>query len=227
MKHYEDYKNDTFYKYRSLKEFERFLDILVNKRLYGVTYKELNDPLEGKFCTAGLKEELFPKIYSALKRTRICSLMQKQKNQDFPDDFLMWSHYADSHTGCCIELKLTGSYNQNWEILKVKYGKELPKVTGANIKEDVSQILSIKTEIWDKENEVRAIREYAKEEYAKKSEFFHIKVQAVYLGRKIKLNQCKFYARIIHAIDHNIKVFRIVETKDSSDYYPKLGKIEI
>lgn len=35
------------YKYRSLDNFRNFIDILVNKRLYGAKYDSLNDPFEG------------------------------------------------------------------------------------------------------------------------------------------------------------------------------------
>ena len=35
------------YKYRSLDNFRNFIDILVNKRLYGAKYDSLNDPFGG------------------------------------------------------------------------------------------------------------------------------------------------------------------------------------
>ena len=95
----------TYYKYRNLTDLERFLDIIVNNRLYGAVYKELNDPMEGKFNKVGLYEDDYENIYGNLKRTRVCSLLTKQDDQDFPNDYLMWSHYADSHKGCCIELQ--------------------------------------------------------------------------------------------------------------------------
>lgn len=100
----------TYYKYRSLSDFERFLDIIVNNRLYGAVYKELNDPMEGKFNTTGLIKKDFEDIYKKLKTTRICSMLTKQDCQTFPNDYLMWSHYADSHKGCCIEIQPTKQY---------------------------------------------------------------------------------------------------------------------
>ena len=38
-----------FYKYRSLSNLKRFIDILINNRLYAAKYIELNDPMEGFF----------------------------------------------------------------------------------------------------------------------------------------------------------------------------------
>lgn len=37
------------YKYRSLKDMKRFIDILMNRRLYASKYLDLNDPMEGFF----------------------------------------------------------------------------------------------------------------------------------------------------------------------------------
>ena len=40
---------ELLYKYRSLENIERFLDIIIEKKLYGALYKEMNDPMEGYF----------------------------------------------------------------------------------------------------------------------------------------------------------------------------------
>ena len=107
-------KDKTYYKFQRLDKFERIIEIILNKKLYGAVYKELNDPMEGKFNREGLVKDDFKEIYGQLETTRICSLMTKQEGkQDFPDNFLMWSHYADSHKGCCFELQITGNYNKD------------------------------------------------------------------------------------------------------------------
>lgn len=36
-----------FYKYRSLENLERFLSIIIDRKLYGALYSEMNDPMEG------------------------------------------------------------------------------------------------------------------------------------------------------------------------------------
>lgn len=38
-----------FYKYRSLENLKRFLEIVMNRKLWSSTYKELNDPMKGVF----------------------------------------------------------------------------------------------------------------------------------------------------------------------------------
>jgi len=221
MEQHNDIKNYTFYKYRSFEDFERFLDIIVNKRLYGATYKTLNDPLEGKFNHEGLSKDDLSKIYDNLRKTRICSLLQKQPKQEFPDDFLMWSHYANSHKGCCIQLKITGRYNKEWDLFPIEYKKELPKATG-NIHEQIKQILSVKTPMWENEHEWRAVRQFSGKAFATNSPYYHIKVEAVYLGMNVTAEKSKFYTRIIKDIDKDIKVYQITTDKQEVNiFYPE------
>ncbi len=46
-------KKQTLYKYRNIKSFEFFCDILINSRLYAAEYSKLNDPMEGIYRTDG------------------------------------------------------------------------------------------------------------------------------------------------------------------------------
>ena len=221
-----DLQERIYYKYRKLTDLERFLDIIVNNRLYGSVYKELNDPMEGKFNKSGLEKDDFENIYGALKRTRICSLLAKQDDQEFPDDYLMWSHYADSHKGCCIALRPTSQHNNGWELMKVTYQDMLPIVEGDE-KEQIKKILSAKTTIWKNEHEVRAVKMYAKDKFALQSPYYHVKVFAVYLGDKISKEKCEFYKKIITSITPQIKVFQIKEDMSEPAFFPKLMSLEM
>ena len=219
-------EQETYYKYRSLQDFERILDIIVNKRLYGAVYKDLNDPMEGKFNKDGLERNDFNEIYTHLKRTRICSLLEKQQEQDFPNDYLMWSHYANSHTGCCIELNITKQHNNGWNLLKVSYQDRLPKVKG-EIKDRIRKILSVKTPLWENEHEVRAIKIYDENKFSTNSPFYHIKVKAIYLGCKVSKEKCIFYKKIISRINKDIKIYRLKEEHEIKGYFPKLMTVEL
>ena len=213
---------NTYYKYRSLDDLERILDIIVNNRLYGAVYKTLNDPMEGKFNKNGLNKNDLNEIYAYLNRTRICSLLTKQDNQEFPNDYLMWSHYANSHTGCCIALNVTKQHNGSWELKKVKYKEELPIVEG-DIKDRVYGILSVKKPIWNEEHEVRAIRIYEdNDKFNTNSPFYHIKIKAIYIGCKVTSKKCEFYKKIISSINPNIDIYWIREEKGNNDFFPAL-----
>ena len=91
-----------FYKYRSLSNIRYFLDILIFKRLYLASYSELNDPMEGAFrIQNGVDVSWLSLLRSEKNNIHICSLSKTYNS------ILMWSHYADSHKGCCIELEVT------------------------------------------------------------------------------------------------------------------------
>ena len=218
----ETLKANTYYKYRNLKDFERFLDVVVNRRLYGAVYKELNDPMEGKFNTTGLEKKDFDEIYKRLKTTRICSLLTKQKNQSFPDDYLMWSHYADSHKGCCFELQHSNQYNDGWKLLAVKYQDNLPIIDPTKLDEGIQNILSVKTTIWENEHEVRAVKQYEDDKFSIQSEFYHVKVNAIYFGERVTKKKCDFYRKVISRIRPEIQLYRMIEDKTNPGFFPKL-----
>ena len=212
----------TYYKYRNLSDFERFLDVVVNNRLYGAVYKELNDPMEGRFNTVGLDKKDFEDIYKRLKTTRICSMLAKQESQTFPDDYLMWSHYADSHKGCCVELQPTKQYNDGWQLIEVQYQDSLPVIDTSDLDEGIRNILSVKTPIWESEHEVRAIKQYDASRFGTQSEYYHVKTVAVYFGERVPKAKCDFYKRIISRTNPGIKLYRIREDKSNLGFFPTL-----
>ena len=220
-------KDKTYYKFQRLDKFERIIEIILNKKLYGAVYKELNDPMEGKFNREGLVKDDFKEIYGQLETTRICSLMTKQEGkQDFPDNFLMWSHYADSHKGCCFELQITGDYNKDWKLTKIDYQNQLPIVKGS-VDEKIIHILSVKDPIWKDEHEVRAIRIYNKSNFKDLSAFYHIKIKAIYFGKRVNKEKCQFYKKLISKIDSNIELYKIIEEKKNTGFFPKLTYKEL
>lgn len=83
------------YKYRSLSGdcFKFTQSIFLRSEIYFPSRKELNDPFEGLFKIEipGLPETIIP------IETSILSLSSNR------DNALMWSHYADSHKGICLE----------------------------------------------------------------------------------------------------------------------------
>ena len=81
------------YKYRSLTNFERILDITLNQRLYCSTYDKLNDPFEGIFATtlfphrsykptgAGKENVQMPPIVAS-KRSALMRLAKLRRRQN-------------------------------------------------------------------------------------------------------------------------------------------------
>ena len=102
----------SLYKYCDVSNFKFFVDILLNNQLYGAKYDELNDPFEGILFsrTVEMSEsvaEQRQKLRDARKDYRICSLSEVH------DDNLMWSHYANGHRGCGVEVVVKNDDNWN------------------------------------------------------------------------------------------------------------------
>jgi len=74
---------------------------LINQELYFTAYHELNDPLECFFIHHEHENNLFG---ASLRQqhivARVCALTYQ------PESKLMYSHYADSHRGLCVEYEL-------------------------------------------------------------------------------------------------------------------------
>ena len=186
------------FKYRSLADLKRFLDIIVNKRLYGATYLSLNDPMEGQFdfeLSKDLPHSAVQQLFDERSQTRICSLSQKHNSKDIPNNGILWSMYADEHRGCCIEVELA---DPKWKEITVYYS-ELPPIVDSPYVQ-VIDILSIKLNQWKYEDEVRYICTEPQSPYVK------VNIKAVYLGIRMSKEDVEFYTSLIHSIDKNIVV---------------------
>ena len=140
------------FKYRSLDNWRFLLDIVVNNRLYAAPFKDLNDPMEGRYYYGG--DELtkaFRKLVRARKDDwRICSLTRD------PHNTLMWSYYAGGHTGVALGLAVQNP--SVYQIRKVFYDSQIGigpnsgRMPPAKVALD---ILSQKQLSWEHEKEVR------------------------------------------------------------------------
>lgn len=191
-------KNMTVFKYRSLSDLKRVLDIIVNKRLFGAKYLTLNDPMEGQFeidSSKNLPHTAIQQLFDDRANTLICSLSDKRNCDGRPNNGIMWSMYADEHKGCCIEVEVD---DPNWQRIKVYYSKLPPIVDNPYIQ--VMDILSIKYYQWQYEDEIRYISTNPKTPY------LNVKVKAVYFGIRVSKEDFAFYKSLIQSIDSSIKV---------------------
>lgn len=146
-------KPEKLYKYRSLSgdSFKFTQSILMNNRIYFPTQIELNDSFEGLF-----RIEIPGLLPSAIipVKTGILSLTSKR------DDILMWSHYADSHKGICLEFDTSIPDSPFALAQPVKYKAKFDDMTfdadfdAAQVSESVSLT---KSRHWKYEKEWRVI----------------------------------------------------------------------
>ncbi|PIK14399.1 DUF2971 domain-containing protein [Halobacteriovorax sp. JY17] len=146
-------REEVFYKYRGLDNFEFFADIILNKRLYAAQFQTLNDPMEGHYYYS-MNEDNEKNIdkwvkdfFNQKQKHRICSLSKDDNNM------LMWSHYANSHRGVCIGVTVEDSL----DIIHsgpVTYLDDLPTLQYHSTPQEV---LMKKLKAWNYEREHRVI----------------------------------------------------------------------
>lgn len=191
-----------YYKYRSLQDLKRVLEILVNERIYGATYKELNDPMEGYYrYNAAMDKVKRTKILDERSRTRICSLAK------CCDNGLMWSHYADNNKGCCIEVEVT---SKSWKQIDVEYKQDPP-----DLADSIDQILKVKAYNWSYEDEIRFIRTFNDDST---KYYLEVKVTKIIFGCAVKEEDYDMYKKLVDGIN------KIKKKKSSTISVEKMKK---
>ena len=156
------------YKYRTLQNWKFVLDALLNSRLYAATFEDLNDPMEGlfKYEPSLVNEHILDELYNDKKKLKICSLSRTPTND------LMWSYYADGHSGICLEIEPRGSV----VVMPVDYSG-IATLSESRGPEFTYTILSREERFWQHEEESRIIMT---------GTYVRVKVCRVIFGRKIK-----------------------------------------
>lgn len=204
----------ALFKYRSLSSINTY-KIFVNKKLYFSTPKDFNDPFDCKINAVisdeddfalslakyGSNEGVMPAIENGydinntidkvLNSKGICSFSKKK------DNILMWSHYADSHRGICLEFDITEDYDFFVFPIIIKYERGYPKIDVSETRGNVGkELLTTKYEGWQYEQEVRIYKE-AYREY----EFKPTSLKAIYFGCKVEDSERKNLYEFIRGIE--------------------------
>lgn len=174
------------YKYRTKKQLDL---ILKNKKFYFAKFMELNDPFEFSIKMSGLDEEgaknyindlcykqepwLRSLLEQCIKRNSYLDLIKDAISREtanmgvfccsaINDSILMWSHYADSHKGCCIEFDISKDMSFFYFPKPIEYSSEYMKCDflkdgKPNVK-DMTRSLFHKSSDWKYEHEYRIIK---------------------------------------------------------------------
>ena len=189
---------EHFFKYRGISNLRYLLDILINKRLYAARYDELNDPMEGVYIADRLTANTIGLLRNGKYKTRICSLSKNYNNG------LMWSHYAESHKGCCLELSIT---SRKCTCTEINYTDNMTTIDSHTA--DVGNILSVKSKNWKYEEEFRYFTEMT---------YLKINIHKIFLGMRMAKAEATFYKKVIQAIDSNVEVRQINEAEIDFGY---------
>lgn len=188
-------KVQTFYKYKSLNNFEFLLDLLLKERLYAARHHELNDPMEGVIKIDGtIPKEKEQEWDELIKDFRVVCFSRDKDNP------LMWSHYADGARGCLIELQLLDGQ----EVHKVSYLKK-PSLTERYIsREKAAEILIYKEKPWKYEGESRCLLDG-------NEEFLPVSIKSITFGSRADKSKVDMLLHILKLCKPGLKTYRMSE----------------
>ncbi len=222
------------YKYYPLNE--KLLSTIRNKYLWFDSFKNYNDPYEGKcnvredYTEAEIrqrllqfgkvpavpKEQIIPECNRAIKealiqneiQSRCCCLSAKN------NDLLMWAHYADSYRGVCLEFdtaKLADSIDV--ALVPVRYEERYPQVDFLfNMDELTIQQVLTKAKVWDYEEEYRFISPF---QIPNQQPFDISALKAIILGCKCDKSS-GIYQKLLNVLPPHVKIKECI--MDSSAY---------
>ena len=176
---------NSLFRYRSVDKFEQELQALTGSYIWFSKFKDLNDPMEA-FHEIAVLGPVLSEIQSSIdemeeisKDYSICSLSKRMDNS------MMWSLYADTHSGIAIEYDsavLTDWLVDENPLIKVHYSSDAPKIftdSGEidNLVTLAIKMMATKHSDWSNEQEVRLIRR-------KDKQFYHHPdaIKGIYLG---------------------------------------------
>ncbi len=184
--------NNILYKYKTIDNWKYILDIFIKKRLYAAKYTELNDPMEGQYFYKGNAEvrELEKKLREEKQIIGICSFSKNYNST------LMWSHYANSHRGIVLGVRIG---EKACRIEEVKYVDSIAKIDITNNwpRFKAQEILTYKLSAWNYENEYRVIG------YMKK---VRVEVVELFLGCKIRTDDEEIIKSLAEKYLNDVKI---------------------
>lgn len=183
------------YKYRGIKDFRFFVDIVMKKRLFAASYSDLNDPMEGRYDyeSGEFDSEVKDFIEKQKEKLRICSLSK------IPDNELMWSHYAEGHRGVVVGVEVDES---RYKVVRVKYHEGLKKVGLMDISNATAQeIFSHKLDFWQYEQEVRV--------FVVGTYYVDVRVEKIIAGRSMSNQDFGFITELVTKLDNGIRIERM------------------
>lgn len=239
------------YKYRSLSDGSKkyTLDIFRKCELYFSAPQNFNDPFDcklspiigsqKKFAEAmakrqslnykkedvvsslnanpGLLQNIKDAVGNVMNKHGICCFSKKNA------DLLMWSHYADSHTGICLGFDVKKDSGFFTFPINVNYQDAYPKIDiseEGNYKVYVNTLMSTKYSEWSYEEEVRIMKDsnkaYSFKPSALVSVTFGCKVEDAVI-EEVKhvvetnpnLKHVKFYKAVIDETDFKLNILEI------------------
>lgn len=129
-----------------------------SQKVYFNDWEKLNDPMEGFYMYIPSEhiENIEEILHKSKTKYKIFCCSKEYSS------ILLWSHYADSHKGICVEVEMDEDLCRVNDIFKLNivYRKNLVDVYPKdNTRDNVKHILKHKLSVWGYEEEVRFFKE--------------------------------------------------------------------
>jgi hypothetical protein len=186
----------TLYKYRGLSNLQFALDILVNGRMHAAQFQNLNDPMEGSYLfePGSISDGYVKQLYDQKTQWRILSLSATSNNM------LMWSYYAEAHSGFAIGVQIADSRAQ---VEPVDYVTDLAIELGhADV---AKRILCRKLLPWKHEEERRV--------FIKNASFVKVKILEIVFGISTPADKKELLEKIAKSYWPTVKVRSLLQNQ--------------
>jgi hypothetical protein len=124
-------------------------------------------------------------------------------------NLLMWSHYADSHQGFCLE------FDSNFEpfskAFEVSYKSEIPNINSGLLMneeveaESIKKLLSFKSIDWEHEEELRVFHLESNKSYF----YSNPSIKAIYFGIRANQSDIEIICSIIKSQNPTVKLYKM------------------
>lgn len=191
--------NKILYKYRGFSNLEFALDIFLNERLYTADFRNLNDPMEGRFRYSKhiVDKNRINEILIEKTELGVLSLSENANNH------LLWSYYAEGHSGFVVGVQIAP--NQEVFLEKINYVDDF-RLTDF----DAKSILTMKHNTWQHENEYRVLKPtHTGNRYVK------VKVKELIFGKNANKNN-KSKMNILSTLVERLNLDIEIKTIESS-----------
>lgn len=138
--------------YRTQKNFHTYIDNYLSGKIHFSHWKDLNDPMEGYFAYYPQRDTI-DDLLSEKRNFKVCCFSNNYSN------ILLWSHYADSHKGVCLEYEIeTDRLSEDIQYEIIQYSRKIPQIDiSPDTKEQAVYCLSHKLNVWKYEKERRLL----------------------------------------------------------------------
>jgi hypothetical protein len=204
---------ESVFKYFSPNEYS--LKGLEHGYLYHNHFANFNDPFDCNInlidFNVGTKEYLgtMSEFQDRLNRIGICCFAGTN------DSTLMWSHYADNHSGFCLEFK-TNKSPRGINPLNVVYKNGFIQASYHKHKEDaITHLLYSKSICWKYEGELRSIITNVKSESNRCVAYDRDELLSVYLGSRCRQEITERIKDIIKHYHVGVKLYKAKLSQNS------------